>query len=103
MLLGGENEPDGFALGRAVLVIGIIVANKSFLGGSLLLFLLGRLDVLQQRGGSFEGLIELKISTLRNWICGVIGTNLGLIKLVRGTRGHLRGELSSRGAHFSKL
>lgn len=60
MLLSGENEPDGFVLGRAVLAIGIIVANKSLLGGGLLLFLLGRLDVLQERGGSFDGLVELR-------------------------------------------
>jgi hypothetical protein len=103
MLLSGENEPDCFILGRAVLVIGVIVANESLLGGGLLLFLLSRLDVLQQRGGSFEGLIGGKISTLRNSILGIIGTNLGLVKLIRGARSHLRGKLSSRGAHFSKL
>ena len=60
MLLGGENEPDGFVLGRAVLAIGVIVANQGLLCASLLLFLLRRLDVLQQRGGSFEDLIEVR-------------------------------------------
>lgn len=41
MLLGGEDEPDGFVLDSGILNIRIVIADQSLLGRTLLQFLLG--------------------------------------------------------------
>lgn len=54
VLLGGEHEPDGFVVDRAVFGVGLVVIpNEGFLGGRLFLLLLLRVDVSQKCGGSF--------------------------------------------------
>lgn len=58
VLLGGENEPDGFVVERSLLIIGvlIVVADQGLLGRGLFLRFLVRLDMAQQRGRGFDNL-----------------------------------------------
>jgi hypothetical protein len=62
VLLGGEEQPHGLVVERSVLVIGVIVTDQGLLGRRLFLLLLGRLDMAQQGGGSFDNLRENEIS-----------------------------------------
>lgn len=61
VLLGGQDEPDGFVVKRCVFFILVIVSNQGLLGRILFLFFLFRFD-LSQKGRRSSADLEKKKS-----------------------------------------